>query len=166
MDKYAIRLSSHDLNRFASHVGSPTPAGCRLWNGASAKGGYGAFNLRRRTEGIHFVYPAHRVAWYVEHGAWPDPDLVLDHECHNRAPACKGGPLCHHRRCVEPSHLFLRTIAENTLRGKGHGTETHCPSGHKYTQDNTYIWGRRKMRTCRTCHRERQRLYRSWNAAL
>ncbi len=44
-----------------------------------------------------------------------------------------------------------------------HGAErraniTHCPSGHKYTVENTYI-GPNNKRKCRTCHRHRQREY-------
>lgn len=36
---------------------------------------------------------------------------------------------------------------------------THCPSGHEYTEENTYIDPKRNKRKCRTCHRIRQRAY-------
>ncbi|WP_432208220.1 HNH endonuclease signature motif containing protein [Citricoccus nitrophenolicus] len=35
---------------------------------------------------------AHRVAWYLHHGSWPDPEKVLDHSCDNKP-------------CVNPAHL-------------------------------------------------------------
>jgi hypothetical protein len=44
---------------------------------------------------------------------------------------------------------------QKRLRGGGHGTETHCPQGHEYTEENTYR--RRGGRECKTCVRARNR---------
>lgn len=37
----------------------------------------------------------------------------------------------------------------------GRNTTTHCPKGHKYTPENTRIYG--ELKTCRQCDRERPR---------
>lgn len=55
--------------------------------------------------------------------------------------------------------------ASSAKRRKGgqHGTETHCPQGHPYVEENIY-WHRRPNgalhRECKTCTRERQRVTR------
>lgn len=42
------------------------------------------------------------------------------------------------------------------------GKKTHCPKGHLYTEDNTYLYDGR--RSCRECHRESSRRYLSGKA--
>ena len=42
-------------------------------------------------------------------------------------------------------------------KGGAHGTETHCPAGHEYTPENTYLRPR-GGRECRTCIGERNRI--------
>lgn len=38
-------------------------------------------------------------------------------------------------------------------------SKTHCPKGHKYTHENTYLVGpKRQWRQCRACHLARKRL--------
>ena len=78
--------------------------------------------------------------------------LELDHTCRNT-------------RCVNPDHLqtVTHTInVQNGLLGISHFNKekTHCPHGHEYTADNTYIY--REMRgglgrMCRQCVRERHK---------
>jgi len=62
---------------------------------------------------------------------------------------------------VNPDHLEVVTFAENTRRGFGISTwnrlKTHCPAGHPYSAENTYIHPRSNGRICRTCARERDR---------
>src|SRR5690606_7991791 len=74
--------------------------------------------------------------------------------------------LCRTPRCVNPHHLEPVTARENSLRGETvlarNLAKTHCPSGHEYTQENTYRAGPAKKtpngsRQCRTCVRERKR---------
>lgn len=61
------------------------------------------------------------------------------------------------------SNLAWATHAENmadmTGHGRGNGGKTHCPRGHEYTPENTYIWHgpTRHFRKCRTCERARHR---------
>lgn len=87
---------------------------------------------------------AHRWVYQREVGAIP-MGMVLDHLC--RVPAC-----------VNPEHLEPVTNAENVLRGFGpfavNARKTHCPRGHEYTPDNTYIT-KQGFRNCRSCSREK-----------
>lgn len=73
----------------------------------------------------------------------PD-DLTLDH-------------LCRVRACVNPDHMEPVTIRENALRGETaaarNAAQTHCPQGHEYTGENTYVTTAGSRR-CRTCTRE------------
>jgi len=38
-----------------------------------------------------------------------------------------------------------------TRPGRNNSLKTHCPRGHEYTPENTYRYGDRKRRNCRTC---------------
>lgn len=59
-----------------------------------------------------------------------------------------------------PENLAYGTHAENMQDKRRHGTDynankTHCPYGHEYTPENTYIIPGSGSRTCRTCARIR-----------
>lgn len=128
---------------------------CWLWTGALGGGGYALFGANGK-RGM-----AHR--WSYEHHVGPIPDgMEIDHVCHTRAVragTCEGGDDCQHRRCVNPAHLDVVTRVENVARGNGHGRETHCPQGHPYNDENTYITPN-GWRDCRRCINRRAREYR------
>lgn len=104
---------------------------------------------------------AHRLAWELRNGSIPE-GLVLDHTCHNGTD-CLGGPTCMHRRCVNPDHLELVTVAENVSRGNGisarNALKTHCIRGHEFTPENTKqdSRGGRACRACITLHSQGRR---------
>lgn len=58
----------------------------------------------------------------------------------------------------------LKDRAAGALIGGKHGTETHCPSGHPYDEDNTFKRVRPNgsvQRECRTCVLARNRAYKA-----
>lgn len=111
--------------------------GCWIWNGATDGGHrYGSFQF----DGT--VRRAHRVAYFWANGDIPD-GLVLDH-------------LCRTTLCVNPDHLEPVTQHENIMRGEWgsakNAAKTHCPRGHEYNAENTYIQPSTGGRTCRACY--------------
>lgn len=122
--------------------------GCHTWIGAICSGGYGNVVVKGKTR------KAHRVRYERERGPVPI-GMELDHLCRNRA-------------CVNPLHLEPVTRRENVKRGVGPlrsrewcAAVTHCPKGHEYTEENTYIQRRNghNLRSCRICRRARLREY-------
>lgn len=132
--------------------GSPTQ--CWPWLGRLDESGYGRVGK--------WSIPAHRLMY--EHAVGPIPKgLELDHLCHTRDLSCCGGVSCPHRRCVNPKHLEVVTHKVNAHRGRSfaavNAAKTHCPQGHPYDEENTYVYDRPGVRArfCRTCVRAGKR---------
>jgi hypothetical protein len=126
---------------------------CWLWTASTAHG-YGQFYVKgKRSPGR-----AHVIAWELANGPVPE-GLELDHLCHGWDKSCRGGGTCPHRACVNPAHLEPVTHRVNGLRGRSivavHAIKTHCPQGHEYTPENTWMGKARRVRLCRACHRIR-----------
>lgn len=174
-------MRADPAERFAERCGGVLPNGCRAWVGQVNNEGYGVFYLGLGSDGRRRHIGAHRVAWFLATGRWPSDGLLLDHQCHNLDPTCAGGRTCLHRQCVEFTHLREVTNHVNVAAGasgrpwavtpaadlppilnhSGHGSETHCSYGHPFNEANTYLSPRRRMRLCRVCHREKERLRRT-----
>lgn len=126
----------------------PGSNGCVLYTGCPTNRGYGQISV----DGTQKL--AHRAIYELTVGPIPD-GMDLDHTCHNRDVSCMGGVDCIHRRCINVDHLEPVTGAENTRRGKGwavNGLKTHCPQGHPYDRENTYVYDGRRY--CRACNRQ------------
>jgi len=135
-------------DRFWAKVRADPATGCWVWQAGCFCDGYGNFWC------CGSAHRAHRFAYRQLVGPIPSW-LQIDHLCRNRA-------------CVNPAHMELVTCRENLSRGVGIGlgavrfqtSKTHCPQGHPYDEQNTYIYptGARGCRACNRIHsRERRR---------
>ncbi|MBD3781687.1 MAG: HNH endonuclease [Micrococcales bacterium] len=99
------------LTRLLGRIGR-APSGCWPWLGTLTWGGYG--QIGRHGQNV----TAHRAVW--EHFVGPIPeDLTLGHRCHDEDLTCPPGP-CEHRRCVNPTHLYLQTRSEQMTARLAH----------------------------------------------
>lgn len=105
---------------------------CWEWAGSHDKQGYS-----RTGRAL-----AHREVYKLLVGPIPE-GTELDHLCRNRG-------------CVRPKHLEPVDHRTNVLRGQGLAAQqarrTHCPQGHPYDEENTYLSPKGK-RDCKTCRR-------------
>ena len=133
------------LERFEEKFIPEPNSGCWLWLADVNHKGYGRFRVGKKKP------HAHRVSYELYKGSIPD-GFDIDH-------------LCRNHQCVNPDHLEAVTRGENLRRGLGNKgdvnrNKTHCPRGHEYTRENTYInpAGSRECRTCKAMFRKRSRL--------
>lgn len=80
--------------RFWQHVDKRGSNECWKWNGTIDHSGYGVLAVRGKR------LAAHRLSWIFAHGEIPS-GMVICHRC-DTPP------------CVNPSHLFLGTLSDNT----------------------------------------------------
>ena len=137
------------MERFESAV-IVLPNGCWEWQLSCNGNGYAQFSLSATST-------ATAATWIFEQFFGPIPSgMTKDHLCHTNDLACPGGKTCPHRRCVNPAHLEVVTRGENARRSRKIQAQlaiTHCPQGHEYTPENTWIYNR--MRSCKKCAQER-----------
>jgi|SRR5208337_3842879 len=119
---------------------------CWVWLACKDQRGYGRFSLPYTNRQHRRIQYAHITAFVLSGKSLAD-GLVIDHLCRNRS-------------CVNPQHLEAVTTRTNLLRGIGGAAEraarTHCPYGHPYSSENTYV-SRKNQRHCRECHRLHRR---------
>ena len=129
--------------RFWEKVGPhDDPEKCWLWLACTAKKTrYGFFWLDGGME------LAHHVSYEMHYHVTIPEGMTLDHV------KTRG---CTSTLCVNPHHLEVVTQKVNVLRGGApsslHAKKTHCPQGHPYNKENTYVT-HRGSRDCRICHR-------------
>lgn len=132
-----------EITRFLAKS-EPSGDGCIIWTGFLDRDGYGQFTAAGRRN-----VRAHR--WAYEHHVGPIPDgLVIDH-------------LCRVRHCVNPEHLEVVTVRENTLRGLAptalNARKAVCKYGHPLVGRNVVLIP--GGRSCRTCRVESTRRWRA-----
>ena len=118
---------------------------CWVWTAAHNRQGYGVINIAGDTK------LAHRVIWEEEYGSVSDGKQV-NHHCDNPP-------------CIRLSHLYAGThqdnmrdmVQRNTGRKETNprSLKTHCPQGHPYNEENTYLYA--GTRGCRVCSRVRHK---------
>jgi hypothetical protein len=115
--------------------------GCWNWKGPR-RGGYGRTGWKGKS------VAAHRLSAHMFLGMPIDSNAWVCHKCDNPA-------------CFNPKHLFIGDRRENTLDSSRKGRHnmarvTHCPKGHEYTPENTFVFDTPsggKGRSCRACQR-------------
>lgn len=129
------------LSRALGYVANTDEKGCWSWVGGKDHKGYGSFQLRakRAVRAHRFIYE--QLIGPIAEG------LQLDHLCRNRA-------------CCNPAHLEPVTLQENVSRGLTgkvnhmNAVKTHCPRGHAYSVENTYVRPGGGTRCCKACRRK------------
>lgn len=138
------------LGRFMDKIFYCPITGCWLWGGTlngPYRGWPTGYEYGRFFIGIDRYVLAHRFSYKAFVGNIPDSEQI-DH-------------LCKNPRCVNPAHLQSVTPMVNGKRslnvGSVNGSKTHCPHGHEYNKENTYVYkrGNGLGRTCRECSRLR-----------
>lgn len=87
----SLRMTEKDAERFWKKVERGRKNQCWPWKASRTPAGYGQFGVQGRIMG------AHRVAFYLEYGYWPE---VARHKCDNPV-------------CCNPYHIIDGTQAEN-----------------------------------------------------
>lgn len=138
-----------ELENFLKYV-SKEKNGCWNWTSNLDSRGYGQIRRQRKT------FHAHRFSWQLHKSEIPDGLCVL-HRCDNP-------------RCVNPEHLWLGTLSDNTqdMIAKGRSRQggrfgplaTHCAHGHELTEENTWPYPKNGdgpvYRQCKICNRDRK----------
>lgn len=127
----AFKKTLTDEERFWQKVNKTKT--CWLWTGCKDRKGYGKFWFNKK------VGKAHRGAYILFKGPIPD-GLSVCHSCD--IPAC-----------VNPEHLWLGTIADNSIdmhkknrQPPQNRPQTHCRKGHEYSVVGTWVHQYREIK--------------------
>jgi hypothetical protein len=131
----------------ASNLGRIRSRGTRILKQRLNRGGYAVVELSRPPGSREHV--VHRLVLTAFLGEPPEGY----HGCHNNG--IKTDNRIENLRWDTPSANALDQVAHGTHH---HVRKTHCPAGHEYTPENTYMHPR-GLRICRECKRQRDATY-------
>lgn len=148
MARKSITLEDKDiiLRRLQRKTVVDPITGCFLWKGSNNGTGYGEIRI-----GITKFY-THRMSAYIHFNYNLFGETQINHK-----------PICPNRNCWNPDHIYEGTQFENIqdsliagtfMGGISNTLKTHCPYGHKYTKENTYIY--ENERHCKICRESRK----------
>lgn len=113
---------------------------CWLYEGYKVKKGYGVIVLGTTKFKVHRV----SAAIYLGYDITDEICQILHKD-----------DVCSYKHCWNPDHLYIGTTQDNAIDRKAKKLlEIHCPNGHEYTEENTYI-DKKESRRCKACNNER-----------
>lgn len=137
---FGHRAGFTDEAFFWSRIEKRSDDECWPWTGNARADGRGI--MRPRINGSRKRCYSYQYSYIIHNEMAEIPDgMMICHHCDNPS-------------CVNPKHLFMGTRTDNVRDAVKKGRlknqqKTHCPHGHEYTAENTYIYkGRRNCRIC------------------
>lgn len=146
--KYADNYDQIFLERI-KNKSTTNDKNCMLLHKTLVGGGYSQCSYRGKK-----AYTHRKIFEIINKTIIPN-NLFIDH-------------LCRNRNCCNPKHMEIVTNQENVRRGVlgiKNRAKTHCPQGHEYTYENTYLIPTTftKKRYCRMCRRIRSQSQKSYH---